>query len=340
MKKYYDVIITGATGFVGRRLIKEIIKVYPRENILCIVRNRDNSLEESGKSIISKLGIATQIIDLNYIKSLKNLPKNPKLVINLAANTDTSDSDHRVNNLGVKNLYKTFGKLNSKTHIIHIGSMITVAGRLDCSKPVDESTPDYPTNEYTRTKLDGENILIAKCKKDKFRFTIIRPNTIYGKGYRKESLFDMVINMIKKKSPITRINWPGKSSLIHVDDVVKALIFFSKRSPRPGIPEKYLLYSENLSIAEISQLLHKKMGIKYNPIKIPNYIWKLARFGRRFIPPLEKYLPANLYNIFWRLSLIVDDVTLSNTQKLARIFPNPNPKKLTQNIRDVTPENS
>ena len=329
------VLITGITGFVGRRLIQVLIRKHPKNNILCLIRNNSNPLEDSGRKILNKLKVYTRKIDLLDPKTLKNLPKNPVLIIHLAAETDTGKPYHLVNSQGVINLCNALGKLDKDTHFVYVGTMINVVGRPDCNSPIDENSKDYPTNEYTRTKVKGEKFLIQKCKKDKFRLTILRPNTIYGKGFRAGSLFDMVITMVKKGSIITRINWPGKSALIHVDDFVENILFFMERKPKPGIPEKYLVYSENLSISEISKIIHKKLGIKYQPINFPDIFWNHAKILRKYVFLLENYLPKNIYNYFWRLSIIVDDVVCPQTTKLRRIFPSWKPKKLSQKIGDV-----
>jgi len=309
----YEIIITGATGFVGRRLQKQIIKHYPKDKIL--------NLGE-GVNLVNKL-------------TIKNLPKNPKLIIHLAAETDTSKKDHRVNDIGLKNLYLALGNLDSKTHFIYIGTMINVAGRPSCTKPVNEKTKYYPTNEYTRTKVAGEKFLINKCKKDKFKLTILTPNTIYGKDVRSNSLFDILGKGIKNKSLAVRINWPGKSALIHVDDVVLAIIAFSKIKPTSGKPDKYLLYSENLSISEISRIMHKKMNVKYHPINIPNNIWSFLSLGRKYIPIFELLLPSNWYNQIWRVGIIVDDVVMAKSEKVQKKIRNWNPKRLKDCVEDV-----
>jgi nucleoside-diphosphate-sugar epimerase len=315
-----NIIITGATGLVGRNLIPQIVKVFPKESILSLTKNQDTEIESRGRLFLKKFGISTKNVDLATGYGLRDLPKNPKLIIHLAAETDTSKKDHSVNDVGIKNLYKAFRKLGPKTHFIYIGTMVAVVGRNSCKNPIDENSEDFPTNEYTRTKVVGEQYLIDKCKGDKFQLTILRPNTIYGKNVRRNSLFDMVKSMIVKKSIITRINWPGKSSLIHVEDVVKTILFFSKRNAQPGVPEKYLLCAENLSISDISKILHKNLHIKYRPINFPKWFWQIASKFRPLIPYFEKPLGTNLYNYLWRSSIIIDDVVWCKTNKINKVF--------------------
>lgn len=326
------IIITGATGFVGKRLVNKIATRYPKKEILCLVRNKSNPLETTGRKVIKLLGLKTKRVDLVTGEGLENLPKNPEVIIHLAAETDTAKKDHRVNDQGVKNLYYALGTLGPKSHFIYIGTMISVVGRINTKKPIDEKTPANPTNEYTRTKAAGEKFLINKCKKDKFRLTILTPNTIYGKGVRPNSLFDMLRTGIRRQSLPVRINWPGKSALIHVNDIVKAIIYFSKHKPKPGKPEKYLVWAENLSIGEISELMHKKMNIEYRPINLPQFAWEIFKYARRFIPYSEPVLPAKIYNQLWRAGIIVDDVVWAKTDKLFKIYKTWKPKLLKDNL--------
>lgn len=329
------IIVTGATGFVGKRLVVKLIQNFPKENILCLVRNTNTPFENEGRKKLKKLKIAFKEVDLVSGAGLKKLPKNPELIIHLAANTDTSSSDHRVNDEGVRNLYNSIGPLNKRAHFIHIGTMINVAGRTNCKNPIDEESRDLPTNEYTRTKLRGEQFLVEKCIEDKFALTVLRPNTIYGKGVRKNSLFDMVKSFILKDSIVTKINWPGKSAYIHVDDVVKAVIFFSRKKAISGKPDKYLLYAENLSIADVSKILHKEMKIKYNPLKLPEFFWNIIKKFRIFIPYTESILGAPLYNNFWRFGLIIDDVVRCKTDKINKVYKSWHPKILKDTVGDV-----
>ncbi len=335
VKSNFEIIITGATGFLGRNLLKSLIKINPKISILCLIYEKDSPLEISGRKILKELGVKTKMVDLVSGTGLENLPDSPKLVIHLAAETDTSKKDNRVNDIGTENLYKAFGNLNKNTHFIHIGTMVSVVGRPNCAIPIDENTKDFPTNEYTRTKIRGEEFIVKKCKKDKFRLTVIRPNTIYGKGIRKDSLFDMVRDMVDSNSLITRINWPGRSALIHVDDVVETIIRFTKDNRKPGVPEKYLAYSENLSISEISKIIHSAKYKKFRVISLPKRFWTTIKGVRDMIPKFETIFPYPIYNFIWRFGIIIDDVAWCESDKLFRKFPNFKPKKFADSVEDV-----
>jgi hypothetical protein len=59
-------------------------------------------------------------------------------------------------------------------------------------------------------------------------------------------------------------------------------------------------------LAEIFEKITIGKGKKYNRIKIPDFIWSLAKILRPFMKYFEPILPANVYNYFWRASIVVD----------------------------------
>lgn len=336
MQKKYKVIVTGSTGFVGKRLIKLLVKKYKSKDILCLIWDHNSNLERTGRKILKDLKINTKKIDLITGHGLNNLPKSPELIIHLAANTDTNEKDHRANDIGVKNLVNAFSPISPNTHLIHISTMVAMSGRKNCSKPFNESSPLSPNNEYTRTKANGEKIILERQKEEKFRLTILRPNTIYGSGMRPDSLFDFVKKLILKKSLLARLNWPGLSSLICVDDVAKAILLATTKPPKPGKSNVFFLHGENVTLADISRELHKKLNIPYKVITMPKLFWTLSSIERYFIPVLERVTDPKTFNLAWRASLIVENVIYCNSVKMKKTFPTWSPKKLNDEIKRIT----
>ena len=53
------IVVTGATGFVGRRLMRVLVSNYADEEILCLVHDQaENELERSGRAVLDELGCA------------------------------------------------------------------------------------------------------------------------------------------------------------------------------------------------------------------------------------------------------------------------------------------
>lgn len=322
------IVTTGTTGFIGQRVLSLLSTNFPKKNILCLIKNSTEKEEVRGQVLHKKLGIKTKKVDLQKGEGLTNLPQIPDVVIHMAANTNTSMRDHRVNDIGTINLTKAFKELGPKTHLIYTSTTAHSGGRKDCSEPIDEATEPFPTNEYGRTKLNAENYLIKECKRQKFRLTILRLNTVYGKNARPNSMFMLMKEMIKSSAFPARLNWPGLTSIIHVDDVAKAIVELISLRPYPGKPQIFVVYSESLTLQDISKIMHSKMKKKYKPITLPLKLWSLGAYGKRYIPYLENILPIKLYNLVWRSGLIVDNSVYCESKKLSKKLKNWRPKKL------------
>ncbi|MBI2600865.1 NAD(P)-dependent oxidoreductase [Candidatus Daviesbacteria bacterium] len=324
------IVITGANGFVGQKLAPLALNYFKPSDILCLIHNENSHLEKRGIKILKKFGLKTLEVDLVTGKNLDFVPKSPEFVIHLAANTDTSKSDHRVNDIGTKNLLAVLSGIGPKTHFIYTGTTVLMSGRVKCHKPFSEKDRANPTNEYGRTKLRAEKILQEACQEKKFSLTIARLNTVYGGDPREHKMFKVLEKDIKKSKFTTRLNWPGKTSIVHVDDVAKALLMLLKKPPKPGQSELVLLSAESPTFSEIIKVMHEKMGYSYKPINLPAFFWKLLSNNRKFILYLEKITPPSLYNLFWRLGLIVDDVIWCESINVPRKLSNWNPKKIIE----------
>ena len=327
------ILITGATGFVGQKVIQQIRKYYDRKDILCLTWNKDFSnrnkyVEGAGRRLLTGLGIKTRDVDLVTGQGLENLPLGVDTVINIAANTNTSDPDQRCNDEGVVNLLNALGYIDPKIHFIQISTVAFMAGRLNCETGIDESTRPEPTNEYGRSKLRAEEYLIKMCQTRKFKLTIIRLNTVYGSGARPDSMFELLGKWTKRDSIITRINWPGLTSIIHADDAAQAILRLSRMSPGSGVYNIFTLYAESLSFSQICQGIYKCLGRNYKPINLPTWFWECLVIGRGFIPYLEPISPSSWYNPIWRMGLIVDNVVYCDTTKVFKKLPGWKPKKL------------
>ena len=96
-----------------------------------------------------------------------------------------------------------------------------------------------------------------------------------------------------------------------------------------------VILAENLSLAEICQEVRHALKIKYEPIKLPNWFWRICASLRNFTPYFENILPYPIYNSFWRVSMLVDNVINCKTDEIKKIYPSWKPKKLKNEIRKV-----
>lgn len=327
-------MVTGATGFIGQRLIPLLIKKYKTSEILCLVWNINTPREIEARKILKKLGVKIELVDLLDKDSLPELPKNPRFVFHLAATTDTALSDHRCNDLGTKNLISSL-RMDQSTVFVHIGTSAMYCGRLDCNKPINEQAQPSPSNNYGRTKLLAEKLLIKDSGRRKYSLTILRPPTVYGSNPRDNSLFDFLKKLILKRSPLARLNWPGLTSLVWVDDMARTIVWAAKRHSRPGVTEDFIVSAEALTLSDICRLMHLKLGVTYDEIRLPNWLWRLFAQMRKYVFFLEKFLPSKIYNLPWRATLVIDNVLYCDAIKLAKSYSTWKPSLFKNKLNEV-----
>lgn len=166
------ILVTGATGFIGRHLVVGLLK--RGYSVYCLVR--DQKKEE----ILRKIGAEVLKGDITDKKSLeKILDYELDAVFHLAgilgARNIKNDVYWKVNVEGTRNLLTILSK--KKLRIIHISSTLVLG---DIGKyPANEDTTPHPSDMYERTKYEGEKIANGFCQVG-MPVTIIRPEFVYG----------------------------------------------------------------------------------------------------------------------------------------------------------------
>lgn len=146
MKK---ILVTGASGFIGSHLIKELVKDF---QVNCLVR-KDLKFDHPNITIFKG--------DLLSPQAIKDSTREVSTIIHLAAqkyNTKDLEAMRKINVQGTKNLLRFAGD----THFIYISTWLAA----------------YPqkTHYYGQTKKEAED----KVKKYGKKFTILRLPHIFG----------------------------------------------------------------------------------------------------------------------------------------------------------------
>jgi nucleoside-diphosphate-sugar epimerase len=329
------IVLTGASGFIGRRLAARLAG-DPR-GTLNLVHAGGSAYEQDGQDWLRARGIPFRAVDLVSGRGLEDLPRRPSILFHLAASTDTATTDHRCNDLGTRNLIEALGPWTGGGHVLFTSSLAVTDSRADYSRPLAEGVDGArpPRSAYGRAKLAAEAWLGERARIDGFSLTILRLATVYGSGPRPTSLFDVLQRHVRRRSLIGRLDWPGRTGFVHVDDVVEALVRLAERPPRVGETETYIVHAESVTLARVSELLHGKLGVPYRPVRLPRPLWGACAALTRRAGVLERRLPLRLYNSMWRAGLVVDNVFWCDTDKLERALPGWKPRHLEDAIADT-----
>jgi nucleoside-diphosphate-sugar epimerase len=275
------ILITGGNGFIGSHLVPLIKKKYKGEKIFLLTESKHNLVTKKG---------------------LSKIPKNPRLVIHLAGTTDTSKTDQRCNDIGTKNLLEHL-TIGPNTHFVFTSSLAIFSGRKNCNKPIDAKTISAASDRYGITKIKAEKILKEAARVKGFKLTILRLPTVWGDNPRKNSFLNFLKGLVKTNSIFSRLNWPGKTGLIYVDDLAKLVVKISQKPPKN--PQIIPIAAQNLTLSNIFKILTESQGKEYKQINVPSFIWNIAITLSPYLKYFESILPAPVYNYLWRASIVV-----------------------------------
>jgi nucleoside-diphosphate-sugar epimerase len=143
-------------------------------------------------------------------------------------------------------------------------STVGVHGHVD-SPPADESHPFAPGDIYQRSKLEGEQWILAYARESGLPAVVVRPAAIYGPGDRR--LFK-VFKMAT--SPIVPLVGFGRClyHLVHVDDLVDFMVLVAEHPAAAG--EAFICAaSEPITIEEFVRVVGRHLGVRNRFVRIP-----------------------------------------------------------------------
>lgn len=200
------ILITGATGFVGRHLIPTIIKDH--HEVLELTRSVKRSQELFGNTTIK-----LEISDKNFKEKIVEF--NPDVVIHLASFLTSSDKLEDINKLLDSNIYFLTKVLDSisQTNLklfINTGSF---------SEYQYKSNAFNPAYFYAATKTASRAFVDYYSSAFNFKQCTIVPFTIYGGKDSQKKIIDIIYDSTNKELP-TELS-PGDQILdfIHIDDI-------------------------------------------------------------------------------------------------------------------------
>lgn len=257
-----DVLLTGATGFIGRNLLKFLLSKKIR--VYCIVRNINKFTELFEPSDFIKPIEGDLLDDSIYLK----LPLSVDVVIHLAAmlgKWNVNEEKIMKANLDTTvSLLDWFYSSEGK-HFIFIS---TPGVQGFGHKLAKETEPNNPRGIYEKTKVLAEEAIKNGNFRSKQNWTIIRPDFVYGPGdMRRIKLY----KWIRKRQWIRIGN--GKSHLrpTHVYDVCKA-ICICLQNPKTYFQIFNIGGPEIASCDDYVNTIAEILGVKISAVRMPTFL--------------------------------------------------------------------
>lgn len=264
MKK--NILITGASGFIGSFLVEEALKRGYR--VFAGVRSsssREYLLHPEISFVETDIGNRHKLEEM----LLQSAEKYGSFdyIIHTAGLTKTMDhfAYTRVNFGGTQNLVEALqntGLVPEK--FIYISSLASYGPGGSDHKPIDPDAPQHPVTAYGRSKLLAEQFLY---RHENFPFLIINPTTVYGP---RDKDFFFLIQSIRNGVELYIGNRNQLLSFVHVQDLVNAIM----TATESDLVQKKLIVSDllNYTAAEMNGTVKKILQQRTLSLVVPAWM--------------------------------------------------------------------
>jgi nucleoside-diphosphate-sugar epimerase len=210
------VLVTGASGFVGRHLIRAS-------------RDAGHEVAACSRSRVEVPGIfyvgspdlgpgadwSAALADVDVVVHLAGLA-----AVDGHGNSADLDGEYRkVNVEGTRALAKQAAKAGVK-HFVLMSSSHSVAAESD--ERLLEQTEPHPISAYGRSKLAAEKAIQEELRASGCAWTILRPPLVYGRG--NQANFGLLLKLVKTGIPLPLASVRNRRSFIYVENLVDLIV--------------------------------------------------------------------------------------------------------------------
>jgi nucleoside-diphosphate-sugar epimerase len=250
------IAITGATGFIGKRLIKH--HLLANDEVRFLTRNPNILNDFTGaRGYLGDLSVNS----LEY----ENFLDGVDVLYHLAAELKNENQMWSVNVSGTKNLLEAAnGRVKRWVQLSSTG----VYGK-PRDAVITEESEVHPHNLYEKSKAEADRMVEDYCQSNNISFCILRPSNVYGPDMTNQSLFHLI-----RLFSIGLFFYVGKKgaimNYIHVDNVIHALTLCGKST----LPKRHhtFIVSDYCSIEKMAEVISTSIGKSTPKLRLPTIL--------------------------------------------------------------------
>jgi NAD+-dependent farnesol dehydrogenase len=264
------ILITGGTGFLGRRIVSELA---PRHELRLLVR-RGSSRERFPAGVEFAEGDVTDRASLDRAVAGCDAVVHAAALVKILAPREEFD---RINVGGLENVLAAAEEAGVK-RLLYVSSFIALGPTEGAPGGVlDESAEPRERawiNDYERTKTLSDR-LARRAIAAGLPLVVVYPGVVYGPGEMTEGniVVRHVLDLVHRRLPAL-IGLPSRRwNYAFVDDVARGVALTLENAPAGG---RYVLGGENVTLGEFYDTVGRVTGAKIPGLRMPNALAKAA----------------------------------------------------------------
>jgi len=249
------VLITGASGFIGKALVTALAK----QGYAVRAAARDPA-RIIAASEVERVAIPDLVGSLDWSPLLAGVTHVVHLAgIAHAPGTLPDDVYMQINAEAVGTLAQ---QAKGKVERVVLLSSVRAQAGLSAEAPITETDTPEPTDTYGRSKLEAERLLAASG----VGYTVLRPAVVYGKGVKGN--IAALATIAKTPMPLPFGGLENKRSLLALDNLASAIAHVLKTPQAEN--QTYLVADEApISVAELVSAMREGLGRPPHLVKVP-----------------------------------------------------------------------
>ena len=253
------ILVTGATGFIGRFLVDELLSLGHSVYALARPTSDCGFLEQKGVEVI--------IADLADEKSLLPLEQYQfDAIYHCAGLVEDKDLQrlYKANVAGTDNICR-YALQHGVKRLVYLSSVATVSG--NDMVPLTEDLPYSATNLYGLSKLEAES-LVLEYRRHGLPAVILRPAMVYGEG--EPHALDTIMRLLGYRLLPLADGGRYKMHMAYVRNVSAALVM-ALAEDRFLEGTFFIADDEALTQREVFSILSRSIGAR-EPAMLPAWL--------------------------------------------------------------------
>ena len=265
------ILLTGANGYVGRRLLPELLS--QGHEIVCCVRDKNRL----GLDEVTMQSIAVWEVDFLDNVSLENIPKDIDVAYYLIHSMSSSTSNFDAMEAKSARHFNEYMKAISVNQVVYLSGIVN----------------EKNLSKHLQSRSDVEQILYQ----GDYNITVLRAGIIVGSG---SASFEIIRDLCEKLPIMITPKWVNtRCQPVAIRDVIQYLI---------GVLQREDCYNESFDIGGPNIITYKEMMLLYAKTrKIKLWIYTLPFFS----PKISSYWLYYVTSTSYKLALnLVDSMKM------------------------------